>query len=165
MSLQNTTPVPNDFFDHIPYLSHAEIRVLLVVIRQTFGWKDIKTGNRKVRDRMTYDFIVRRTGLYRTIISETIQGLADKGLLLITDRDGTPLKTAMERKGKWFLFFQFQPVRFCDATYSESRTEPVRDSEHNKRNTSNKKLLQKENLKKLKKLQQPLLDKLKMNFE
>jgi hypothetical protein len=165
MSLANTTPVPNQFFEHIPILTHAEIRVLLVVLRQTFGWKDRKTGQRIVKDKLSYDFILKKTGLYRTILSVTIQGLIDKKLLIVSDRKGNELSKAQDRKGKRFLFYQFQPVRNSDMTCSQSRIEPVRNSEHTQRNTNKKKLLQKENIEKLKALQLPLMEKLKMNID
>ncbi|MBX7226994.1 MAG: replication protein [Chitinophagales bacterium] len=166
MSLDHTTPVPNEFFDWIPYLTHAELRVLLLVIRQTYGWIDPATGNRKIKDRLTYDFIIKKTGVYRTILSETIQRLVDKKLLLVTDRQSIILPTAHDRKGKWFLYFQFQPVRISEVTYSELRTEPIRDSEHNKRNTLKRNTKQKktnrENIERLKNLKQPLIEKLIM---
>lgn len=143
MSLKNTTPIPNEFFEYIPTLSHAEIRVLLVVIRQTHGWKDFKTGQRKIKDKLSYSFLIKKTGLYRTILTETIKTLVDKRLLLITDFKGNILKDADERKGKRCLFYQFQLVRNFDTTYSQTRIELVRNSEHNKRNTIKKEHYQK----------------------
>lgn len=165
MHLHNTTPVPNTFFDYIPTLTHAEIRVLLVVIRQTHGWKNAKTGQRKIRDRLSYDYIIKRTGLYRTILSETIQQLIDLGLLVITDSYGNELKHSDERKGKRFLFYQFQHIRSFDTTYSQVRTTPIRSSEYNKRKTLKKKFLQKEQFEKLKELKQQLSNHLKMKTE
>lgn len=163
MSLHNTTPVPNEFFEHIPSLTHAEIRVLLLVLRQTVGWIDSKTGKRKVKDKLSYEYIIKKTGLYRTIISPTIQDLIEKQLLQVTDLKGTVLHHAYQRRGKSLLFYQPQLVRNCDKTYSQSRTTLVRNSEHNKRNTLKKKFLQKENIEKLKEMQQQLSLKLKMN--
>ena len=165
MHLHNTTPVPNIFFDYIPTLTHAEIRVLLVVIRQTHGWKNTKTGQRKVKDRLSYDYIIKRTGLYRTILSETIQQLIDIGLLVVTDRNGNELKQSDERKGKRFLFYQFQHIRSFDTTCSELRTTHIRSSEHNKRNTLKKKFLQKEQLEKFEELKRQLSNHLKMKTE
>lgn len=165
MSLHNTTPVPNAFFECIPTLTHAELRVLLVVIRQTYGWKNAKTGGRKIRDRMSYEFIIKKTGLYRTILTETIQSLIDLGLLLVTDKKGNALHLSHERKGKRLLFYQFQPIRNFDTTCSQSRTAPVRSSEHNKRNTIKKKFLQKEHFEKLKELKKELSEHLKMKVD
>lgn len=165
MSLENTTPIPNDFFEYIPTLTHAELRVLLIVLRQTVGWIDSKTGERKIKDRLSHGFILKKTGLYRTVLSKTIQGLIDKNLLIVTDGRGTELYHPHERRGHSLLFYEPRLVRIFDMTYSQSRTRPVRDYEHNKRNTLKRKTIQNENIEKLKALQQPLLDKLKINFE
>lgn len=48
----NYTQVPNDFFDMIPGMSDAELRVALVMIRQTFGFhrEDFKMGINELAD-------------------------------------------------------------------------------------------------------------------
>ena len=34
------TPIPDELFDEqLPYLSGAEVKVLLYIMRKTFGWK------------------------------------------------------------------------------------------------------------------------------
>jgi len=39
------TNVPNIIFDtHLKDLGYAELKILLVIIRQTYGWKDKHTG-------------------------------------------------------------------------------------------------------------------------
>lgn len=163
MPIQNTTPVPNSLFEYMPTLTHAEIRVLLVVIRQTYGWKNKHTGERKDKDRLTYGYLIKKTGLYRTILSETIQSLVDQGLLIISDYDGTVLKYSYQRKGKHFLFYQFQPVRNFDSSCSQFRTELVRKSEHNKRKTIKNNSLQKEQLDHIEILKKQLLNQWKNN--
>lgn len=154
MALEQTTPIPNDFFDAIPHLTHAELRVLLVVFRQTYGWIDRKTGNRKLKDRLTYNYIISKTGLYRTILSETIQSLVDKKMLVITNIQGTTLDTPQSRSGKRYLFFQYQPVRNFDVTYSQSRIVPIRIYEQNKRNTIKRKSIQKQTARQVNNLNQ-----------
>jgi len=143
MSLKRTTPIPNVFFEHIPHLTHAELRVLLVVIRQTYGWLDVTTGKRKIKDRLTYNFIIKRTGLYRTILSKTIQQLVEKRLLLVTNSQGTILATTKQRRGNPLLFYEVRLVRDPDNTSSLSGIRLIRDSEHNKRNTPQRKTIQK----------------------
>ena len=163
MPLNSTTPVPNEFFTYLPNLSDAEIRVILLVIRQTYGWKDMKTQQRKLRDRITYNFIIKRTGLYRTLLSKTIQSLIDLQLIIVTDYEGNLLDTPQKRKGSHALFYQFQLVRNFDDACLQFRTRPVRNSEHNKRNTLKKKILQKEQGNKLDELKQSLAQKLMFN--
>lgn len=48
----NYTQTPNDFFDMIPGMSEAELRVTLVMIRQTFGFHrdNFKMGLNKLKD-------------------------------------------------------------------------------------------------------------------
>ena len=54
MEYKQTTQVPNFIFDIcLSQLTEAELKVLLVVIRQTLGWLDKLTGKRKSRDRIT----------------------------------------------------------------------------------------------------------------
>lgn len=149
------TPVPNDFFEYLPQLTDAEVRVLLLIIRQTYGWQ-VKNKDRKLKDRMTYSFVIRKTGLYRTVLSKTIQSLIDKQLILVTDWSGNALQSPQQRAGKHILYYQFVlPVRSEDITCLHPQTGPVRKSEHNKRNTYQKKLL--ENKRKLAHMQQELL--------
>jgi hypothetical protein len=143
--LHQTTPVPNEIFDlHFPNLSHVELRILLIVVRQTYGWKDSKTGKRKQRDRLTYGFLIKKTGLYRTVLSQAIQSLIIRGLLIVSDYDGKPLMHPHERQGKHFLYYQH--VRNFNQADSQSDITPVRHLEHNKTNTLKKKTLSKEQL-------------------
>ena len=79
-----TTPVPDEVFDILmEQLSHAELRVLLYIIRRTFGFKKdkddislsqmvngIKTKQGKVLDG--------GTGLARSGVAKAIKGLLEK---------------------------------------------------------------------------------------
>jgi hypothetical protein len=145
MSLHYTTPVPNDFFSIIPTLSDSELRVLLLTIRQTYGWICTKTKRRKQRDKMTYSFIIKRTGLYRSCLSTTIQSLINKKVLKVTNYSGHVLDTPQKRKGIRFLFYEYvslTPVCNNDTASLNNETRPIRVFKHNKRNTNQKKLIQ-----------------------
>lgn len=50
--IPNTTQVPNVILDEwMPKLKDIELRVLLVVVRQTLGWlENAETGTRKEKD-------------------------------------------------------------------------------------------------------------------
>jgi len=51
MAYINRTGVPNQVFDiHLQHLGYAELKILLVIIRQTYGWRDKKTKSHKERD-------------------------------------------------------------------------------------------------------------------
>ena len=52
----NFTQTPNDLFDiYLADLGHAELRVLLAVIRETYGWED-KQSPTKRRQRRIYQY-------------------------------------------------------------------------------------------------------------
>jgi phage replication O-like protein O len=66
---------PNDLVDHwLPLLSEAELRVLLVVIRKTFGWQ-------KTRDRISLSQMTHLTGMTRSGITGGVDGLIEKGII------------------------------------------------------------------------------------
>ena len=105
MEYQKTTHVPNVLFDmYLPKLSFSELKILLYIIRQTYGWK-LKNGKRKQRDRISYTLFNQKTGLSRRILSETIQSLIDKELIILTDFIGNKLHSPEQRKGKVGIFY------------------------------------------------------------
>lgn len=106
MIKENFTPTPNILFDQfLKELNNSEIKILLVIIRQTNGWVDKKTGKRKDRDRITYSQFIKKTGLSRRIISEAINSLSKKELIKITDNSGKILNTPDERKGQLSIYY------------------------------------------------------------
>lgn len=133
--IKNTTQVPNTFFDqYLPNLTGAEIKLILVIIRQTLGWVDYSTGKRKRRDRITQSQFRVKSGLTPRIISKTLKMLSDKEFIVITDRSNTCLKNAIERKGKPFLYYSLNPMHFLTSTNAQSDTRPVHKVIYNKRN-------------------------------
>ena len=121
MIYKQTTPVPNIFFDQLlPTLSGAEIKLLLVIIRQTYGWIDKRTGKRKGRDRISHNQFKTKTGLCSKIVSKAIQSLVSKGIITISDRNGNLLHSAIERKGHPKLYFNYQPEYFLPPTSVQS---------------------------------------------
>jgi len=89
-STPNTTSVPDDFFDVLaPNLSEAELRVLIYVIRRTFGFKkDLDTISLKqmvegitTREGKVLD---RGTGMSRPGVTRGVKGLTAKGIIVTT---------------------------------------------------------------------------------
>ena len=85
----NFTPVPDDLFDEIaPNLTEAELRVLLYIIRRTFGF-------RKERDAISLNQLIhgitmtdgrvldRGTGMSRSAVWRGAKGLIAKGILQV----------------------------------------------------------------------------------
>ena len=71
----NTTQVPNDILDHwLPRLKHAELAVLLVVVRQTYGWQ-------KNKDCISISQFVEKTGLSERSVQEAARSLVAHGVI------------------------------------------------------------------------------------
>lgn len=136
MIYKQTTQVPNFLFDtHLKELTEAELKILLVTIRQTLGWFDRATGKRKSRDRITHNQFKQKTGLSVRIISKTIKSLSRKKLIQITDFDGKELHQPKERKGKLYLFYGVRnPMHLTTPACAQKQHEPMHGSAYNKTN-------------------------------
>ncbi|MGE0569338.1 MAG: replication protein, partial [Bacteroidia bacterium] len=91
------TQVPNILLDtYLPQLTESELKIMLVIIRQTNGWIDKFTGKRKTKDRITQSQFRIKTGLSKRIISKTLKSLSDKSLIRIYDRKHSLLLDSLE---------------------------------------------------------------------
>lgn len=133
MHYKQTTQIPNEIIEVIPTLklSGSEVKLLLIFYRATWGWH-------KIRDRLTFSELMRRTGLGHRIISTSIQSLVDKKLLKVTDYKGNELNTPQERKGKLYLFYT--PLRLTSAVssvkQSNNKHQPMQKQKDNKTNVT-----------------------------
>ena len=95
-----TTPVPNGLLDGaMPRLRDTELRVLLVVVRQTLGWQaGPETARRKERDWLTQSQLMRRTGRASGAVARAMDTLVRASLIEVSDRAGAPLGTPAERR-------------------------------------------------------------------
>lgn len=104
-----TTPVPRAVFRLISELKDAELRVLLVIVHKTLGWKDkterTRTG-RKEKDWIAGSQFVQMTGLSQRAIGLAIESLFVKGHVIVTDTSGALLDTPAKRKGKTRMFYE-----------------------------------------------------------
>jgi hypothetical protein len=106
MSYYYRTTVPNSVFDvHLKNLGYAELKVLLVIIRQTYGWKDTRTGSYKRWDWISQRFFVRKTGLSGRAVSTAISKLIHKGLILVKNKEGRLLFDTRQRQQEAKLYF------------------------------------------------------------
>lgn len=72
----NFTQAPNALFDEwLPKLSHVELKVLMVIMRKTFGWH-------KIRDRISLSQLEKYTGTDRTKIIKAAKNLQKMGLIV-----------------------------------------------------------------------------------
>jgi hypothetical protein len=87
-SKPNYTPVPDELFDEqLPDLSGAELKVLLYIIRRTFGFKkesDNISLNQLLHGITTKENVVldRGTGLSKKTLLDTIRNLIEKNLII-----------------------------------------------------------------------------------
>ena len=71
------TPVPDEVFDlYLSHLTEAQLKVLLTIIRHTYGW-------RKDRDRISLSQLERETGLSRPSVWKATSELQASGHILI----------------------------------------------------------------------------------
>lgn len=131
------TQIPNILFDtHLPNLTESELKILLIIIRQTNGWIDKHTGKRKTKDRITQSQFRIKTGLSKRIISKTLKMLSDKCLINVFDRNHKLLQNSLERRGQSVLLYSLNPVHFASSNSAQSDTGQVHKSAYNKRNYS-----------------------------
>lgn len=105
-----STQVPNEIFDnYLPYLNQAQLKVLLVVIRQTLGWIDPKTKKRKDKDWISISFFSKRTKLTHKSISMAISQLIYKELIVALDHYGRELRDPKDRRGKKRIYYAYAP--------------------------------------------------------
>jgi len=141
---ENFTRTPNILFDQLlKELSYSELKILMVIIRQTNGWIDKRTKKRKERDRITHSQFITKTGLSRRIISETVKSLLKKRLIHITDKFGNALNNPKDRTGQSFIYYS-ETCAENDINLCKKQHKPVQNMVHNKRNY-NKRNLSKEN--------------------
>jgi len=138
MDYKQTTQVPNFLLDNfLVHLTESEIKVALIVIRQTLGWINVKTGKRKTRDRMSINQLVRKTGVSKRSVTSSIQSLIAKQLICVSDFKGNALNQPHARKGKRFLFFSFNnSVQKKTETNAKKAAAPVQKTYYNKTNIS-----------------------------
>lgn len=105
-----STQVPNEIFDHqLPYLNQAQLKVLLIVIRQTLGWIDPKTKQRKRKDWISIPFFSKKTGLTHKSISIAISELVNKELIVALDNNERELRHPSDRRGKKRIYYAYAP--------------------------------------------------------
>jgi hypothetical protein len=136
MLYKATTQLPNFIVDQfLCQLTCAELKIVLVVIRQTFGWVNKNTGERKKRDRISHYQFRKKTGLSMRIITKAIHSLSVKGLIQVTDKMYRELKSPAERKGKIYLYYTpSYPLHFSTPTSAQSSSEPPHKSDDNNTN-------------------------------
>ena len=104
-------PLPCAVIDEVmPTLKDTELRVLLVVIRQTWGWRGTD-GKPKERDWLSHRQLKERTGRASEAVSASIDALVRRGLLCVQNEHGTELSGTRERRNaQGRLYYQPGPL-------------------------------------------------------
>ena len=135
LGYKQTTHVPNEVFDKwLAILTESEIKILLVIIRQTYGWIDRYTGRRKLRDRITRTQFMKKAGLSARIVSKTLNSLLKRGLIYISDENHKLLVDPSERKGKYILLYSINPGNLMTETREQCYPRLENGSAYNKTN-------------------------------
>jgi hypothetical protein len=100
--LHGFVPIPNFLFDEIlPTLTDSELRVLLVVMRATLGFREgSDTGGTRFRRRawIAHNQLQMRAGRSSTSMSQAVQSLVARQMIVVENERGLPLPTADERR-------------------------------------------------------------------
>jgi hypothetical protein len=87
----NYTQLPNVVLDNMKDFSDAELRVILIACRQTFGWQRIKA-------KMSISFLEIGTGMSRSGVIGAIKTLLENGLLeRSVDGDGFSYQVTVQK--------------------------------------------------------------------
>lgn len=101
-SSPNYTQIPNEMLDDwLHKLGLAELKVLMVIMRKTFGWH-------KTRDRISLNQLKEITGLEKTHISKATKSLVEKNLIS---------KTVEGKKGTQNTFYELVLIEDSNNLY------------------------------------------------
>ena len=91
--------------DLLPCLKDVELRVVLIVVRQTLGWvEDPETGRRKERDWISRSQIMQKAGRGHASVSSAIETLVRTRIIEARDADGKLLSSGKERSGNRIFY-------------------------------------------------------------
>ncbi len=112
MNYKHSTQTPNILFDKLlQKLSESETKVLLIIIRRTFGMMSKKyKGKRVERAWITQRLFAMLTGMSPKSVSEGIDALCRKELVKIYNEMGREVFTAKQRQMASKLFYSSKPL-------------------------------------------------------
>lgn len=124
MRLNNTTPVPNKFFDkQIESLSGSAIRVYLKIVRNLLGWRD-ENGQVKQRDWIAHSQF-EKTGLSNRSVTNGIQELLEQYLIKVTDYNGIDLTDPFKRKKAKRVYYSLVLENQEKTTFYNEKTKEI----------------------------------------
>jgi hypothetical protein len=101
------TRTPNQLFDFfLPKLSESELKVLLIIIRQTLGWMDPVSKKPKEWDWISNAFFVKKTGLSKRSVGIAIASLIDKKIIQVKNECNAIAHNPVIRRRAFKLFYR-----------------------------------------------------------
>lgn len=134
-------PIPNQLFDAVlPNLKDTELRVLLIVLRQTIGFREGSPSGGwryKERDWISHSQMIRKTGRGSEAVSRAIDALVQRGLIVVESAAGRPLVTAAERR-RFLERLYFRPAQMwiTDDPRHPAKAKTTTDKRDNKKEKS-----------------------------
>ncbi len=105
------TPIPNIVLDeYISNLSLPEIRVLFVILRQTHGYINARTKQRKHADWIMRSFFIKKTKLCPRSVSLAVSSLIKKKIIVALNPSNVLLENSKDRKGKKRIYYAYRPT-------------------------------------------------------
>ena len=124
MKLNNTTPVPNIFFDEqIGNLSGSAVRVYLKIVRNLLGWRD-EQGRVKERDWISHSQF-EKTGLSNRSVTNGIQELLEQKRIKVSDYLGNDLSDPNKRKNAKRVYYALQLENSEKTTFYNEKTKEI----------------------------------------
>jgi DNA-binding transcriptional ArsR family regulator len=131
-------PVPAILLDRmLPVLTDNELRVLLIIIRQTLGWvsegaRRVSEENtranphgRKYRDWISQSQMMAKTGKSRDSVSRATGSLLEAGLIVVENQKGVAFATPKARRLARTRFY----YRLDDRWFQSDQSQQSPDSE------------------------------------
>lgn len=121
--MKGFTSVPNPILDDVlATLSDTELRVMLIVCRQTLGFTT-RSGKRKQADWLSGSQLELKTGRGKNAVSRAIDSLVKQGLIEVSDVRGRVLaSSAARRRAFGRLYFTLGPKAQQDPSFPISRS-------------------------------------------
>ena len=124
MKLNNTTPVPNVFFDaQIGKLSGSAVRVYLKIVRNLLGWRD-ENGNVKKKDWIAHSQF-EKAGLSNRSVTNGIQELLNENLIQVTDYLNNDLTDPFQRKKAKRVYYALLLENQEKTTFYNEKTKEI----------------------------------------
>lgn len=109
--------MPNEVFDeYLKELKGIELKLLLIIIRQTIGWQN-KNGSRKESDWISSSQLISKTGSSTRAITSATDVLVSRKLIAVFSDAGERLDTPEKRKGKKRLYYRLSNLSIPAVDY------------------------------------------------